>query len=119
MYDVSNIYRYIKPCYIFDTLFECLVVPTVAIVGYTAMPCCNAGKIPHRTITSTFYRVPILLQDMIKLIKVQLDIKPRGKNKLMRKWHDLADTYDITSEPVIVLNRLRVWFQTLLNFFEV
>ena len=37
---------------------------------------------------------------MIKLIKVQLNIKTRGKSKLMRKWHDLADTYDRTLEPV-------------------
>jgi len=49
---------------------------------------------------SNLYRVPILLEGMIKLIKVQLDIKPRGKVRLMRKWHDLAETYDRIYQPV-------------------
>ena len=48
-----------------------------------------------------FFRVPILLEDMLVSIKKQLKLEtPNGCNKLMRKWHDLADTYDRILDPV-------------------
>ena len=62
---------------------------------------CVCGNLCH-CCDHYFFRVPILLEGMIKLIKVQLDIKPRGKVRLMRKWHDLAETYDRIYQPVSV-----------------
>lgn len=52
---------------------------------------------------SNLYRVPILLEDMLVSIKQQLKIEPpKNSTKMMRKWHDLADTYDRIIEPINV-----------------